>query len=36
MVINGPAIIETPTTNVVVYPEQILRVSKYGNYVITL
>jgi len=35
MVIKGPAIIETPTTNVVVYPEQRLEVSKYGNYVIT-
>ena len=35
MVINGPAIIETPTTNAVVYPDQRLNVSKYGNYVIT-
>jgi len=35
MTFNGPAIIETPTTNVVVHPEQTLNVSKYGNYVIT-
>ena len=35
MVIHGPAMIETATTNVVIYPEQKLNVSKYGNYVIT-
>jgi len=35
MVIHGPAMIETATTNVVICPEQKLKVSKYGNYVIT-
>ena len=34
MIIHGPAMIETATTNVVICPEQKLKVSKYGNYVI--
>jgi len=34
MKIEGPAIVEEPTSSTVVYPEQILTVDKYGNLII--
>lgn len=35
-VINGPAIVEEPTSSTVVYPGQILTVDAYGNLIITM
>lgn len=34
--IVGPAIIEEPTTNLVVFPDETVRVSQYGNYIVEL
>lgn len=34
--IVGPAIIEEPTTNLVVFPNEVVRVSKYGSYIVEL
>ena len=34
--INGPAIIEEPTTTLVIYPESSARLTAGGNYVISL
>jgi N-methylhydantoinase A len=35
-VIEGPAIIEEPSTTLVVYPSSRLRVTKYGNYLVVV
>src|SRR5699024_7514574 len=34
--IIGPAIIEEPTTNLVVFPNEVVRVSQYGSYIVEL
>ncbi|MFD1707895.1 hydantoinase/oxoprolinase family protein [Siminovitchia sediminis] len=34
--VDGPAIIEEPTTNLVVFPGEAAMVSKYGNYIVDL
>ncbi|WP_299941915.1 hydantoinase/oxoprolinase family protein [uncultured Nitratireductor sp.] len=36
LLINGPAIIEEPTTTLVVYPGMAAEVSRYGNYILHL
>jgi N-methylhydantoinase A/oxoprolinase/acetone carboxylase beta subunit len=33
--VNGPAIVELPTTTVVVYPDWILEISERGDFVMT-
>lgn len=34
--ITGPAIIEEPTTNLVVFPKEVVKVSQFGSYIVEL
>jgi N-methylhydantoinase A len=36
MAMDGPAVIEEPTTTIVLYPKSSGRVTSLGNYVITI
>jgi N-methylhydantoinase A len=33
-VVHGPAVIEEPTTTIVVYPDSAVRVTELGNYLV--